>query len=592
VRTRGTIGRLLGALGLAALAAGLQGCTFFDPVGVPRDKLDSVFRVVSVKGGKVDRTGAGFLIADRIIATSRSVVEGSDKVYVGFLTNGRPSYALAIIKSKSDDAKDVALLEAVQSVAGTPLQVRDGRPAINLDVRALGFSETGGREIRSGMTENDLVNTLLGRMQLYPAVEQAGHISSVIVGRGNVDVIQHGASINDQNSGGPLVDACGVVLGVNSLKVKREGTNSSVATSELVALMRQGGIQVTTNSDSCVPDTAERNVRLALGAAALLLSVGAMLFALRKPQVRERLSQMILPDRSPAAPRRTAPQKPAPQPSVAQPKSAPQPQHRPAPPAQAQAPRPVENGSNLIMVSPQHAAPLILVPIEGGTPILFTAQQLQAGVVVGRHKSCDVMLRSDTVSKRHARFQIEGAADQLFVQDLGSSNGTWRGKTRLQRAGRTELIDGDTIRFGAAGYRVEYQRPGATPPSPGPSAALGPTVPRKDQTSWFFSGLSQSGRVMQFTIVPKYDPQTGKDVETVWTVGRKPEQADLVLLDDTVSLLHAKIRFTPGQGLRVCDLNSSNGTQVNGKPIGGEFVSLDGIQNLQFGSLKMAIIKN
>lgn len=619
MRTRGILAKLLSYAALAGVAIFLQGCTFFDPVSVPKEKVESVYRVIALKGGKVERSGTGFLVSDKIIATTRTVVDDSDKIYVGFLTNGRPSYALAIVKSKTDRFKDLVLLEAVQPVPGTPLEIRDGRPALNLDIRAIGFSGGTGNAIQKGNSENDLVNLLLGRSQLYPAVESEGQLTNIILNRGNVDVLQHGASVDKHNSGGPLTDACGYVLGVNSVEVKREGTNSSVAASELLALMRQAGVHASTSDAACVPDTNERNVRLGLGAAALLLSVGAMIFALRKPQVRERLSQMILPaDRqsraNPAANPRPAPAPAAPREAPRQeaPRPAPAPERHAAPaprPAPAPAPAPAPNrapapspaapvaaagslSEALASVSPLTAAPLVLVPIEGGTPILFTLQQLNAGVVVGRHKSCDVIVRSDTVSKRHARFQLDGT--ELTVQDLGSSNGTWRGKTRLQRAGRTEIIDGDTIRFGAAAYRVEYQ------PAKPPSGTGGDTAPvkganvepRAGQPSWFFSGLAGSGRVLQFTVVPRLDPQTGKEVDTVWTVGRKPEQADFVLLDDTVSLLHAKIRYTPGQGLQVCDLNSSNGTLLNGKPVGGDFISLEGAQNIQFGSLKMAIIKN
>lgn len=617
MRTSGLFGGLFGSLLRPALLAGvaafLQGCTFFEPPSVPKDKVDSVYRVIALKGGKVERSGTGFLISDRIIATTRTVVDDSDKIYVGFITNGRPSYAVANVKSKTDRFKDLVLLEAVQPVPGSPLQIRDGRPPLNLDIRAIGFSGSTGNAIQKGASENEVVNLLLGRSQLYPAVESEGQLTNIILNRGNVDVLQHGATVDKQNSGGPLTDMCGYVLGVNSVEVKREGTNSSVAASELLALMRQAGVHASTSDAACVPDTNERNVRLGLGAAALLLSIGAMVFALRKPQVRERLSQMILPaDRQsrPSIPgnQRPAPapvrqEAPRPQPTVsrepvqAQPRPAPISEPRPAQnvaQAAAPAPRPAAAPQSLnealaSITTPHAAAPLVLVPIEGGTPILFTQQQLRDGVVIGRHKSCDVLINSDTVSKRHARFQIDGP--ELIVQDLGSSNGTWRGKTRLQRAGRTGIIDGDTIRFGAAAYRVEYQAAQAAGGDTSPINPA-PSEPRQGQPSWFFSGLASNGRVLQFTVVPRLDPQTGNEVDTVWTVGRKPEQADFVLLDDTVSLLHAKIRYTPGQGLRVCDLNSSNGTMLNGKPVGGDFVSLEGAQNIQFGSLKMAIVKN
>lgn len=46
----------------------------------------------------------------------------------------------------------------------------------------------------------------------------------------------------------------------------------------------------------------------------------------------------------------------------------------------------------------------------------------QANVVIGRTSDCDVVLYDPGVSRKHARVSVEG--DDVFVEDLGSSNGT------------------------------------------------------------------------------------------------------------------------------------------------------------------------
>ncbi len=50
------------------------------------------------------------------------------------------------------------------------------------------------------------------------------------------------------------------------------------------------------------------------------------------------------------------------------------------------------------------------------------------------------------VSRKHCRVTLAG--NQYFAEDLGSSNGTWVGTTRLQPGVRTPLNNGDQMRLG------------------------------------------------------------------------------------------------------------------------------------------------
>lgn len=91
-----------------------------------------------------------------------------------------------------------------------------------------------------------------------------------------------------------------------------------------------------------------------------------------------------------------------------------------------------------------------------------------AGVVVlGRDPDCDFSLRTDddrAVSGRHGeiRFSVEGVA---LLADLGSLNGTWLGKTRIDRA--TPIRPGDRIALGQRGPVFEVlQLAEGEPPRP------------------------------------------------------------------------------------------------------------------------------
>ena len=58
--------------------------------------------------------------------------------------------------------------------------------------------------------------------------------------------------------------------------------------------------------------------------------------------------------------------------------------------------------------------------------------------LIGRGKHCDLIINSGKVSREHAAITREGAV--WFIEDLGSSNGTWFDKRRISRR---QIQDGD-----------------------------------------------------------------------------------------------------------------------------------------------------
>jgi hypothetical protein len=68
----------------------------------------------------------------------------------------------------------------------------------------------------------------------------------------------------------------------------------------------------------------------------------------------------------------------------------------------------------------------------------------QAPILIGRGSDAAIRLDDDYVSTRHARIAASG--DQWFVEDLGSTNGTYIGSARITQP--TTLTLGTQVRIG------------------------------------------------------------------------------------------------------------------------------------------------
>jgi pSer/pThr/pTyr-binding forkhead associated (FHA) protein len=92
---------------------------------------------------------------------------------------------------------------------------------------------------------------------------------------------------------------------------------------------------------------------------------------------------------------------------------------------------------------PHSTVPQSLVVTQG----VLTGTSLplrEAGTIIGRNPECALILDDDFASGRHARiFHRDGA---WFVEDLGSTNGTFVGTERLTGPVRVEA--GSTLRIG------------------------------------------------------------------------------------------------------------------------------------------------
>lgn len=97
-----------------------------------------------------------------------------------------------------------------------------------------------------------------------------------------------------------------------------------------------------------------------------------------------------------------------------------------------------------------------IVSAETG-PLSGLSFGVEEPLVFGRSLDCDIAIVTPHVSRQHARLDLEN--DQLFIEDLGSSNGTIiNGKPAV---GRQALSHEDELRFHDIVFRVteSFSRP-------------------------------------------------------------------------------------------------------------------------------------
>lgn len=156
-----------------------------------------------------ESSGSGIIItADGYAVTNNHVIEGASQV-IGVLSDGTQVQAEIV---GTDAYADLAVLK---------LQITDLSPA------SLGNSDNlkpGETVLAIGSPLGDFKNSVT-----VGVVSATGRAISTSDGYQIEDLIQTDAAINQGNSGGPLVNLAGEVVGINTLVVRGSGYSSNIA---------------------------------------------------------------------------------------------------------------------------------------------------------------------------------------------------------------------------------------------------------------------------------------------------------------------------------------------------------------------------
>jgi len=131
-------------------------------------------------------------------------------------------------------------------------------------------------------------------------------------------------------------------------------------------------------------------------------------------------------------------------------------------------------------------APTPVPTPQHGYALRFISGKYQGGefplplnreIVVGRSSELDMVLVEDMVSRRHAKIIITD--DQIFIQDLGSTNGTFVNGEKIKRA---KLNESDRILIGTSIIKLVAADPTSTAASPQKMEAVAKSRPTQART--------------------------------------------------------------------------------------------------------------
>ncbi len=220
-----------------------------DDVSAAARGVVRVVVIATVDGEMVDvEHGTGFAVAPGRIVTNAHVVELLERypgeAVVGVVpSEGDKSFEGRVVRI--DKSRDLALIE-VTGVRLPPLTLYTGGLGEGDPLIALGYP--GNVDLATARSADDFVTPTA-------PVRSQGVLSGNRTLEGTA-VLVHTASIARGNSGGPLLDRCGRVLGVNSALTRGEEGDASfafaISDAELAAFLREAQQQVSTIATPCL----------------------------------------------------------------------------------------------------------------------------------------------------------------------------------------------------------------------------------------------------------------------------------------------------------------------------------------------------
>ena len=449
--------------------------------------------VVRVFNPSVGGSGSGTVInANGDVLTNQHVTHGGSRLFVVSEFSTEPQPARIVWESPE---KDLAVIRA-PGLALPPATLFSGELKKTAEVYAMGYpgvSDMGSLALDATVTPGGISRLFDSPLPSW-----------------NVTIVQHSAGINSGNSGGPLFDTCGRVVGVNTAGPRQnaEDTNWASHIAESISVLRANGIDFLSDGSPCVSTTpaapspseagvdaearqsastaeskaesaqqgaqqARQQAEQATQAVEEVRSgVESATQAAQEAQTRaEQATQAVVEARQAGRLTNTLVALVAMATLVALGLALRKPREEIIriagqiikPLSRSFKPRKDQPKRNRPEAARAQAGPprMALTGFDPrGQPVKIELRRSdldrqQGGFTVGRHPLLvDRVLNDEQVSRRHARFSAMNGA--VCVEDLNSGNGTTLNGTRCAPFEPTAIQPGDTVNVGSTALRVSY----------------------------------------------------------------------------------------------------------------------------------------
>lgn len=200
--------------------------------------------------------GTGFVVGtedEYYVVTNHHVIEGADSIQILYDT-GKTIEASVVLDSPQKDLCIVKPSRRIPNVKVLPLQTN----AINPGTAVYTLGYPGAADILTGQYETyeTIEDIMADKMSITitDGLVNAVRESSLVGNQtGNVKILQIDAVINQGNSGGPLLDTSGNIIGINTMGLSSDtisGVYASVHVEELVKLLKKERITYTTADEA------------------------------------------------------------------------------------------------------------------------------------------------------------------------------------------------------------------------------------------------------------------------------------------------------------------------------------------------------
>ena len=216
---------------------------------VPKGVLatcDSIIRIfVDYSDGSAS-TGTGFVVQENknvtYIVTNHHVAVADDPISVSILLNSDTVINASVVAS--DENRDLAVLKVSYPLGMKPLKLKNGTVEKGDAIFAIGFpgaADIFTNSIAMNREDSTITNGIISAIRNVKITEFGNE----------VEIIQISAPINHGNSGGPVLDQHGNVIGISTYSVSdSQGINGAISVNELINFLNENDISYASARDN------------------------------------------------------------------------------------------------------------------------------------------------------------------------------------------------------------------------------------------------------------------------------------------------------------------------------------------------------